>query len=84
MWWERNRKKIYWIWNERKVFYLIKIILSLKFGGNVHSYKFNNSLDEFIQIILFTQGYDTEIKSLLQLFLNMKRYFQNINEEMIK
>ena len=67
-----------------KLLNFLKLILSLKLGENGHSYRFENSINEFKKIVLFTQGYADDIKNILKLFIEFSKYCENINERIIK
>ena len=68
-----------------KIFSFLKLIVKVKLSKN-HSpnYEFENTLEEFIKIILFTQGYRKDIKNLFDTFIDVQKYCENIEELMIK
>ena len=67
-----------------KLLSFLKFIIKLRLVNNKPSYIFYNSLDEFIKIILFTQGYFEDIKNILKIFLGISKYCDNLEERMIK
>ena len=67
--------------NER-IINFVYFILRLKLGKDNISYIFNNSLEEFQTIVLFIQGYEEELKPILRIFLNISKYFPNIEVKM--
>ena len=79
-----ERKNIKYEINE-KILSFFKLIIKMKLSDlNNHQYEFNYSQEEFIKIILFTQGYKEDIKSLFDIFVEMQKYCNNIEELMIK
>ena len=61
--------------------FLIKIKLS---EGYNYKYEIKNTLDELTKIILFLQGYKEEIKIFLDIFIEVNKYCENIEERIIK
>ena len=68
-----------------KILSFLKLILKVKLDDK-HSpnFEFENSLEEFIKIIIFTQGYREDIKNLFDTFIDVQKYCENIEEYMIK
>ena len=67
-------------YNESVYKFLI-IIIKVKLGeSNNINYNFKNTFEEFIKIILFTQGYKNDIKNLFNIFIDVKKYCNNIEE----
>ena len=60
---------------------IVRITLSREHNNN---YNFENTIDEFIKIFLFSQGYRHEIESLLDIFLEVNKYCDNIEDYMSK
>ena len=60
---------------------IMKIVLQ---GVNNNQYIFNYSQEEFIKIILFTQGYKGDIKCLFDIFVELQKFCSNIEEKMEK
>ena len=70
--------------NEHILSFLI-IILKLKFfGTNINEYKFDNSQEEFIKILLFTIGYKNDIYILFTIFTQVIKYFPEIEKNIIR
>jgi hypothetical protein len=58
-------------------------IIKIKLGeDNSTNYNFNNTIDEFIKIILFTQGYKNDIKNLFNIFIDIKKFGINIEHKL--
>ena len=67
-------------YNESVYKFLI-IIIKAKLGeSNSINYNFKNTFEEFIKIILFTQVYKNDIKNLFNIFIDVKKYCNNIEE----
>ena len=47
---------------------------------SIEKFKFKYNKDEFIQILLFTQGYKNDIYNLFNIFVQVIKYFPNIEE----
>ena len=59
------------------------LIIKVKKSDNYNqSYGLKNTFNEFIKIILFTQGYKEVIKNLLDTFSETQKYCKNIEEYM--
>ena len=76
-----------------KILNLLILIIQSKFSKtNNQYYVFENSIEELIKIIIFTQGYKDDIISLFETFIvilkhcdNIEEYMKNIlNEDIIK
>ena len=79
-----EKKNIKYEVNE-KLLSFFKLIIKIKLSDlNNNQYEFNYSQEEFIKIILFSQGYKDEIKSLFDIFIELYKYCNNIEELMIK
>ena len=78
-----EKKNVDYSVNE-KILGFIKLIIKVRLSAN-HSpdYNFENSLEEFIKVLLFTQGYKEDIKNLLDTFVDIQKYCENIEEYMI-
>ena len=65
-----------YIFNEYMYSILI-LIITIKFGeeGRYNDFIFNNDKEEFTKIILFTQGYKSDICNLIDIILEQKKYF---------
>ena len=63
-----------------KLLNFMLLILRLKLRENGQSYKFKYSIDEFKKIILFTQGYNEDLKNMLKVFIEFSKYCKNIVE----
>ena len=63
------------------IFKFLIIIIKVKLGeSNNTNYNFSYSIEEFIKIILFTQGYKNDIKNLFNIFIDVKKYCINIED----
>ena len=71
-----NNKKI-----QEKImnFFFILLKLQLK-GETLNLINFDNTIDELIKILLFTQGYYQDINSLFDIFLEMQNYCNNLDD----
>ena len=66
---------------QEKISNFLIIILKLKLKGDTSSLlQFDNSIDEMIDILTFTQGYFQDISILFDIFLDMKKYCQNLED----
>jgi hypothetical protein len=60
----------------------LKIIIKVKLGeDNNTNYNFSNTIDEFIKIILFTQGYKNDIKNLFNIFIDIIKFGIKIEDK---
>ena len=60
----------------------LKIIIKVKLGEeNNTNYNFSNTIDEFIKIILFTQGYKNDIKNLFNTFIDIIKFGIKIEDK---
>ena len=67
--------------NEKLISFL-KLIIKIKFSKNHNQhFEFQNTFDEFIKILLFTQGYKEVIQSFLDVYININKYCSNIEEK---
>jgi hypothetical protein len=65
-----------------KLVNLLKLIIKIKFSKNHNQhYEFQNTFDEFIKIVLFTQGYKEVIQSFIDVYINITKYCSNIEEK---
>ena len=79
-----EKNNVDYLVNEKLLSFL-KLIIKTKLSDmHNHHYEFNGSLIEFIKIILFTQAYINEIKCFLDIFIEVHKYCENIEELMIK
>ena len=63
----------------------LKLIIKIKLSNkHNHHYDFDGSMIEFIKIVLFTQVYINEIKSFLDIYTEISRYCENIEDLMTK
>jgi len=68
-------------YNDR-VYNFLKIIIKVKLGEeNNANYNFSNTIDEFIKIILFTQGYKNDIKNLFNTFIDIIKFGIKIEDK---
>ena len=75
-----EKNEIDFKYNESVYKFLI-IIIKVKLGEeNNTNYNFKNTIEEFIKIILFTQGYKNDIKILFNIFSDIKNYCENIED----
>jgi len=71
--------------NNIKVFNFLKIITKIKLSeNNDYKYDFLNTIDEFSKIVIFTQGYEDDIKILLDTFVEILKFCDNFEEYIIK
>ena len=77
-----EKKEVDYKINENILSFL-KLIIKVKINDKKNqNYTFENTLDEFIKIILFTQGYKEDIKNLFDAFIIVVKYCENIEEYM--
>ena len=61
----------------------LKNIIKIKLGeDNSTNYNFRNTIDEFIKIIILTQGYKNDIKDLFNIFIDIKKFWINIEHKL--
>ena len=53
-------------------------------GGDISSAKFDNKIDEFIEILLFTQAYSQDIFNLFIIFLEISKYSDNLDGQILQ
>ena len=59
---------------------IIKIRLN---ETNNYNYEFKITIEEFVKIVIFTQGYIEDIKNLLDTFIEVQNFSDNIEEYII-
>ena len=65
-----------------KLVNLLKLIIKIKYSKNHNQhFEFQNTFDEFIKIVLFTQGYKEVIQSFIDVYINITKYCSNIEEK---
>ena len=68
--------------NNEKIYNFLLVLLNLKLKGNkIKLISFENTIDEFIEILLFTQGYIQDISKLFDILLDIKKYCNNIEDK---
>jgi hypothetical protein len=76
-----EKDEIKYKYNE-SVYNFLKIIIKVKLGeDNNTNYNFSNTIDEFIKIILFTQGYKNDIKNLFNTFIDIIKFGIKIEDK---
>ena len=71
--------------NNDDIFKFLLIIVKIKISpANNYNYIFENSIEELVKIILFTEGYKNDINQLLDIFLEIKKYCINAEINMKK
>jgi len=79
-----EKNEIDFKYNESVYKFLI-IILKVKLSeDNNTNYNFIDTIEEFIKIILFTQGYKNDIKNLFNIFIDVKKYCIDIEDRISK
>ena len=69
--------------NESLLKFLI-LITKVKISDNHNQYyDFENTIEEFVKIVLFLQGYKEDIKNIFELYLEIQKYCVNIEERMM-
>ena len=64
-----------------KLLRFLKLIIKIRFSENHNQhYDFENTFDEFIKIILFTQGYKEDIQNFLDIFIDISKFCDDIQE----
>ena len=67
--------------NNEKIFNFLLLLLNIKLKGDkISLISFENTIDEFIEILLFTQGYFQDINTLFNNFLEIKIYCNNFED----
>jgi len=70
--------------NEKLIGFL-QLIIKIKLSdSHNHHYDFENTIEEFIKIMLFTQGYKDDIKNFLDIYVEIYKYCNNIDDLIIK
>ena len=70
--------------NNEKILNFLKLILKIKLSeNNDYKYDFEITIEEFSRIVIFTQGYQEDIKILFDTFIEILKYCDNIEEYMI-
>ena len=73
-----------------KLLSLLFIIIKVKLNENINQkndfsiFKFKYSMDEFIEIILFTQGYREDINNIFEVYIEIGKYNENFDEIIYK
>ena len=71
--------------NNEKVLNFLKMIIKIKLSeNNDYNYDFQIKIEEYAQIIMFTQSYYEDIKIILDTFVEMLNYCDNIEDYIIK
>ena len=79
-----EKKNINYTINESLLSFL-KLIIRVKLNdANNHHYAFEHTQEEFIKIILFTNGYKDEIKNFFDIFIDIQKYCEDIIESIMK
>ena len=69
--------------NIEKIFNFLILIIKIKLSQeNNHIYDFEYTIEEFIQIILFTQGYKEDIIIFVKTFINIQEYNLDLENQM--
>ena len=80
-----ENREIKYEFNEKLIQFL-KLLIKIKLDTSEEENKFENeikgSLDEFIIIFMFTQGYKNDIKTFFEIYLEILNYCDNIEEIM--
>ncbi len=64
-----------------KLLSFLKLIIKIRFSeNNNHHYDFENTFGEFIKILLFTQGYKEYIQDFLDIFIDINKFCDDIQE----
>ena len=78
-----EKANINYLKNE-KVLNFLKMIIKIKLSeNNSYNYDFQIKIDEFAQIVMFTQGYLEDIKIILDTFVEVLNYCDNYEEYII-
>ena len=70
-------------YNEKLLTFFI-LIVKIMLNRNNHIYNFKNDINEFIEIILITQGYLEDFKIFFNIFIEFQEYGINIEDQMCK
>ena len=74
------------MYNNKKFIKLLnffKLIIKVKLSDlNNYNYNFIYSQEEFISIIIFTEGYKEDIKNLFNMFIELQKFCDNLVESM--
>ena len=71
--------------NNEKISNFLSLLLNIKLkGAKIPKISFENTIDEFIEILLFTQGYLQNIITFFNIFLDIKKYCQNFEDDIYK
>ena len=83
-----EKRKIDYQMNEKLTNFL-KIIIKVKLNenqnneniiNNINKFEFKNTIEEFITIILFTQGYNEDITDIFDIFIEITKYNENFDK----
>ena len=78
-----EKKDINYLINE-KLLNFLNLIIQVKFSDKHNQYyEYENTIEEFIKIVLFTQGYKEDIKILFDIYIELEKYCPNIEERMM-
>ena len=62
----------------------LKMIIKIRLNEtNNYNYEFKITIEEFVKIVIFTQGYIEDIKNLLDTFIEVQNFSDNIEEYII-
>ena len=71
--------------NNEKVLNFLKMIIKIKLSeNNSYDYNFQIKIEEYAQIIIFLEGYFEDIKILLDTFVEVLNYSNNLEDYIIK
>ena len=78
-----EKNQVNYSFNEN-ILSFVKLLVKIRLSDNQDcDYIFENTIDEFIKIILFTQGYNDDIKNLLDTFIEVQKFCPNLEEYII-
>ncbi len=78
-----EKKQIHYKYNN-SILNFFKLIIKLKLSdNNYYNYDFQNTIEEFCKIVIFTQGYIEDIKNLIDTFVEVQKYCDNIEEYIV-
>ena len=63
-----------------KLLNLLYMMIKVKLCENINTFEFKNSIDEFISIILFTQGYFEDIQNIFDIFIEISKFNHNFDK----